>query len=506
MKKYDVVVVGAGLGGLSAATRLAKGGKKVLLLERHNVPGGYATSFVRGRYEFEVALHALSGMGSADRRGGAWKYLASLGVAQRIELVKMKHIYRSIFPGVDVSLPDGREAYESTLCATFPAEADGIRRFLKRVFDLQAEVSEVEEAMTRSQPGPEFFLKAPFRMPTTLRFLPATLAQVLDRDVKDPTARGVLSQYWGYFGLPPSRVSFLYFATALASYVNNGATYVKGRSQALSNAFVAAFQELGGDIRTGCGVKSIRVRDGRVAGVVTDGDEEYPADHVVSNASPVATCRDLIGVDKVPAAFFQGLRTATDAPSSVNVYLGVGRPLAELGLHDHETFAQVDADLDSHHDTGSTLEPPKGIALAHYNEVWPEMSPPGTSILSITALYRAQPWLTVAPERYEEVKERIADQMIGWADRIVPGLRAHSEVVSVATPLTNMRYTGNPSGSIYGFDNHPWFQTILRPGPRGPIAGLWFCGAWTQPGGGFEPCMLSGRFAAESVLAAGQGR
>ena len=144
-KQYDVVVVGAGLGGLSVATLLAKKGASVLLLERHNVPGGYATSFVRGRYEFEVALHELSGIGPPEHRGPLYRYLDSLGVASQLEFSPIGELYRSVFPDLDVTLPVGEEAGRETLCDTFPHEARGIRRFLDRIQGGQLEERDLNE-------------------------------------------------------------------------------------------------------------------------------------------------------------------------------------------------------------------------------------------------------------------------------------------------------------------------------------------------------------------------
>ena len=101
--RYDVIVVGAGLGGLSAATRLAKSGLDVLILERHNLPGGYATSFVRGRFEFEVSLHELSGIGPPDKRMSLFDYLPDLGVAQRPRphYPQGQSIHASVVPAVE---------------------------------------------------------------------------------------------------------------------------------------------------------------------------------------------------------------------------------------------------------------------------------------------------------------------------------------------------------------------------------------------------------------------
>ena len=494
-EKYDAIVIGAGLGGLSAATMLARNGLKMLLLERHNIPGGYATSFVRGRFEFEVALHELSGIGPPQRRGGLYRYLKYLGVADKVEFLTVPHLYRSVFPDLDVTLPMGREAFEATLCETFPHEAKGIRRFLDRVFGLGRDFGRVVRQRGVGNP-----LTMPFRFPHLFRYLPTTWGQVLNRDVRDPLARAVLSQYWGYVGLPPSRISFLYFAVTLAAYVLRGAAFPKGRSQALSNAFLATFEEHGGESRLNCGVRRILTENGRVVGVVTDEEEEIRADWIVSNADPITTCRDMIGVDKVPASFFTRLRSSELAPSSINVYMGLACPPEELGLTEHETFINTSPDFDRHYEAMKTIGPVPALVLACYNVVYPDISPPGTSIVVLTALSYGQPWYDVPPEEYVETKNRVAETMIQLAERVAPGLREHAEVVEVATPITNMRYAGTLGGSIYGFSQPPRDNMVWRMGHRGPLEGLYFVGAWTQPGGGFEPCVMSGQTAAGAIL------
>ncbi len=501
-KRYDVIVIGAGLGGLSAATRLALEGLRVLLLERHNVPGGYATSFVRGRFEFEVALHELSGMGKEGEPTGNIEYLQRLGVAQGLEFAPVKDLYRSVFPGVDLRLPVGREAYEATLCDAFPADAEGIRRFLGRVFALAHDTVELEKTFASGRFGWRDVAAAPFRFPNAARYLPVTWGQVLERDVKGEAARAVLSQYWGYFGLPPSRMAFLYFAIALATYIRYGATYVRGRSQALSNAFLAAFERHGGEALFNTPVTRIVTSAGRVTGVEVEGDARYAAPVVLSNASPLTTAVDLLGPGAAPEAWLKRLKRETVGPSTVNVYLGVNRDLVADGFTDHETFVNESFDQEAHHAATSTLEAPPCAAITCYNAVWPAISPPGTSMVVLTALSRGEPWLGLAPERYHATKQRLADRLLDLAERVVPGLRDATETLEVSTPLTNMRFAANPGGSIYGFDQPPWSSTALRHGARSPVGGLWLAGAWVQPGGGFEPCIVSGRMAAEGILAA----
>jgi prolycopene isomerase len=494
-RKYDAIVVGAGLGGLSAATMLARNGLGVLLLERHNVPGGYATTFVRGRYEFEVALHELSGIGPPEHRGGVYRYLEHLGMADKVEFLHMSNLYRSVFPDLDITLPVGREAFEAKLVETFPHEAKGIRRFVKRVFDFGRDRSKIARQGGKFNPA-----TMPFRFPHFFRYLPTTWGQVLNRDVRDPRARAVISQYWGYVGMPPSRISFMYFALTLAAYVRRGAAFPKGRSQALSNAFLATFEEMGGEARLNCGVQRITTADGRVTGVITDEGQEIAADWIVSNADPITTCRDLIGRDKVPSGFFTKLQSSEVAASTVNVYLGVARPHEELGLTEHEIFINADYDFDRHYERTRVVAPPESIVVTCYNVVYPGISPPGTSIIVLTALMYGEPWYEVPPAEYVATKNRIGDAMIQMAEKIAPGLREYAEVVEVSTPLTNMRYAGTMGGSIYGFNQPPRDHMVWRMGHRGPLDRLYFVGAWTQPGGGYDPAMMSGQMASSSIL------
>jgi phytoene dehydrogenase-like protein len=495
---YDVIVVGGGMGGLSAATSLARSGRKVLLLERHGIPGGYATSFVRGRYEFEVALHEFSGI-DRGHSSAFYQYLDSLGVASRLEFVNIEQIYRSVFPGIDISLPSGEEAFIGLLCSAFPHEAAGIRRFIDRVLILEREVSQMEEQFTQKGLTLPMLAKVPFNYPNALKYLPVTWDSVLSRDVKDPVAKAVISQYWGYFGLPPSRVSFFYFAMGLAGYIRYGASFPKGRSQALSHAFISAFEAWGGEARMRCAVRSVRQQNGRVTGVLTEDGNEYRCKALISNVDPVTLCHDLIGRENVPTRYWRRLRNSRPGPSSVNVYIGAGRTAEELGMTDHEAFVNSDLDIDAHYLSMQHVGPPGAMAVTNYNNVYPEVSPPGTSITVLTALYYGEPWTKLAPEEYLDAKHRVADTMLTMSERVMPGLREYAETIEVSTPLTNMRYAGNMFGSIYGFEQPPWDHTVVRLGQKGPLEGLFLAGAWTQPGGGFQPAISSGKLTAALV-------
>ena len=494
------------MGGLSAATNLAKNGKKVLLLERHNMPGGYGTSFVRGRFELEVSLHELSGMGTEQKPGPLYCYLGDLGVMDHIELVRLDSVYRSIFPDLDLTLPVGWEGYIDVLCQAFPHDADGIRRFLGRVRKLGQEVEHFDKLLNWSR-GTELLglvARLPANCQCIARYLLSDFRTVLHRDVKDPKARAVISQFWGYIGLPPSMASFLYLAGAIATYIANGPCHVRGGSQALSSAFVERLEAFGGQLRLNCGVASITTKSGRVTGVITDQGDEIRADWVVSNLDPVATCRDLVGAERVPRRFWRAQRANRVGISTFSLYLGLAGSPERLGITDHAVFINDSYDLEDHFRRTHTLEPPGVVALTSYSGALPELSPPRpTMAMAPTAMYGDQ-WLELPPERYLETKQRIAASMFDTIEASFPGLRAATEVLEVGTPVTNMRYCGQTDGAVYGTEQVPYNSTIFRTPHKGPLGGLFFVGAFTQPGAGFEPAMISGKLASGQILASAQ--
>ena len=491
MTDYDAVVIGAGNGGLTAALTLAGKGLKVLLLERHNIPGGCATSFLRGRFEFEVALHQLSGMGGGSMPGPLRGMLAELGVLERLDFVQMDNLYRLVIPGsLDITLKADRGEATAVLKNRFPKEANNIERFFELLYGF---CTEMVSAVFLGDPE-----ASRDKYPVYCRYAFKSSAEVLDEFFTDPLLKAAVSIYWTYMGLPPSKMAFNEFATVLWAYLEFKPFHLKGGSQMLSSTLLDAFFRAGGHARFNCGVQKILVKNNRVLGVITETGEEVSATHIVSNAGTITTYIDLVGPENVPPQGLDELKAGTVGTSAFTVFLGFDCEPSDLGLDMATNFIAKSTDYERIYSLGKTLAPPEAVLFSCYDADDPTFSPAGACQAALVGLQYAEPWLSVPPTQYADTKYRVADAMLKLVEQVVPDLRSHIEEVDTASPLTHMRYLGHPGGAIYGLDQYSKDSYWFLP-KQSPIEGLYCAGAWVGSGG-FQPTLESGVAAAKAVF------
>ncbi|RMF19141.1 MAG: NAD(P)/FAD-dependent oxidoreductase [Gammaproteobacteria bacterium] len=494
MTHFDAVVIGAGNGGLTAATTLQRNGCNTLLLERHNIPGGCATSFVRGEFEFEVALHQLSGIGPEDRPFIMRKLFSDLGVLDKVELVQEHELYRLIVPGrQDITLPASWTGIQKRLSETFPDEADNIRQF----FDLGSKVA-MEYYMglpvVRKTNNPELLdsqcpnFKAWGLRPTD---------EVLAEFIHTPALINAIAPYWSYAGVPTKELVFAEFIGILFAYCTFKPWHFKGGSQSVSSAFIESFEEAGGTVRFNCGASRILTQGSRVTGVRLENGEEVSCDYVVSNASPLVTYYDLLDTP-TPESVRQDFRSRRKGVSAVCVYLGLDCLPEEIGITTASTFVMSSDNADIDEARLHTLSPPEWGMVTCYNFIDEDLAPAGKSVVTLVALQYGDAWASVPPEAYADTKYRFGGQLIDLIEKAYPGIRAHIEKAEVATPLSMMRYLNTPDGAIYGFRQNIQDGPLFRDPLKG-IDGLFSAGSWTAQGG-FQPTYMAGHATAKTIL------
>jgi all-trans-retinol 13,14-reductase len=494
--EYPTVVIGAGLGGLVCAAYLAKQGIPVTIVEQHSIPGGYATSFDRagGKFTFEVSLH-----GTSIHNNGAARILQDIDVLDKIELVEIPEVYRLKTPTLDITVPQKNpQAYIQLLSRYFPDESQGIRGFVEEMLGIAGEV----DTLSRNK-GKFFKLLFPIQYSKMWNVRNKTLADFINDYVKNPELQNVLSALWGYYGLPPSRLSGFYYANATGGYLKEGSYYIKQRSQDLSNAIAEVIEDNGGQIMYDTPVDKILVKDGFVQGVELAGGQRLEARAVVSNASAPATFREMLPQNALPGEFMQQLGKYKPSIASFIVWLGLNRDITE-NIKTFSTFMSSGKTPDEEFESHLKGDIEKGsFGIAVYDKIFKGYSKAGTSTLQLIFLSGYEPWRRFESdyraghkESYNREKARWAQTLIRRAEKeLIPGLSSMIEVQEAATPLTNWYYTGNTEGAIYGYEQSMDNAYMNRIKNRTPLKGLYLASAWGNPGGGYGGVFRAGQSA-----------
>lgn len=489
---YDIVVIGAGIGGLSVAALLAKAGKSVLLIERHDRPGGYAHGFRRREFHFDAGVHLVSGCGEHGYRNGSTihKICRAVGIDPGAIFVPIQSYARVVFPGFELRLQAGEEDFVSGLSERFPRE----RQRLLELFRLCRVVA--EEAMLAEEvldQGRNAAVSPARALANLFRYRRATLAQVLDEFLVDPRLKSACAALWPYLGLPPSQLSFLYWASMMAGYIYEGGYYCRRSFQTYADQLSAAITGLGGEVLLNSSVRRIDVARGKINGVVLENGQFIQADTVVSGVDIRQTAELMIGHENLPHGHLENLRQLQPSLSIFANYIGTDLVLDD-NVHCHESFFYGDIDHDLAYGTARTGHP-NWFSATIPTLTDPSIAPPGHHIMLLTTLSPFDVGLS-----WREAKPQFQRRLLEQAERQFPGLNDRLIVVESGSPRTLERYTLNHQGAAYGFSPTPDQIGPNRPGVRGAVPGLFHCGHWTRPGGGVAGVSISAQLAAQAIL------
>jgi all-trans-retinol 13,14-reductase len=492
---YDAVVIGSGLGGLSCAAAFARQGFRPLVIEQHDKVGGFATAFSRpGGFTFDVSLHATT----VGQRDGAFNLIWGFPEITDVEFKLHPHLFRALYPDHYIRVRQrDPAAFVATLSSLFPEEKAGIAGLFDDMTGLAADIDRLQKAK-----GQVDMSRFPGDFPHLSRFHRSTWAQMMDSRVKDPKLRTVLSSQWGYYGLPPSKLSCFYYALPFLGYLSGGGFYPKGRSQDISNAFARFIESHGGTILLNTRVEKILATNGAASGVATAEGRKHTARVVVSNAGPFATLGEMIDDQALVADYQAQCRQYSVSLSSFQVFLGLKEDLTrKLGIADSEVFYEPSYDPDSSYAGAQRADVENGgVFVTLYDNIYEGYSPAGKNTINLMTLQGYDHWERFAKDyhagekrEYRREKERMAEVLIRKAEKVLlPGLSSAIEVKEIGTPLTNVRYTGHHRGAIYGWDQTVNNSGSGRVGHGTPIKNLYLAGAWSKPGHGYGAVVPSG--------------
>jgi len=504
---FDVAVIGAGLGGLTAAALCARRGLRVLVVDRHYRVGGSATLFRRRGYRFDVGVHYVGGAGP----GGALNRILAAAGAEGVAFEELDPggIDTLHFPDFTFRVPRGARRFRSRLLARFPLERAGIDRYFTALDELRA----VHHLLVASPASSAVLARAPL----LASYLQRPFADFLQSCTGDLRLRAVLAAQSGDYALPPSRAS-TFAALGMTHHYLDGAWMPRGGGQAISDAVAAAVEAAGGRFLLRATAERIVVERGRATAVVVHsahlGRRTLRASAVISNADIKHTLLDLLEGDAVRPATRARAEAWEATPGLGVLFLGLRLDDVAWGRTNHFIFPDYDLER-PYRDAAAAHLPEDPMAFVSnatakdpHNRL---LSPPGVSNVEVISLAPAAPaaWGVSAAAAqdgsyhrspaYRAAKERFCGALLAAVRPLLPDVRARVVFAELATPLTHHRFTGARFGP-YGIAQTPAQTLSSRPGARTEIDGLYLCGASCRAGHGVLGAMASGVLAAQEVV------
>ena len=503
--EYDAIVIGAGGGGLAAASKLALGGMSVLVIEQHDKVGGYMGNFERDDYTFEISLHAMDGLNPGT--GMNIKTFEDLGILNKVKPIKLDPMYISKFPDFDVVVPADANEYVKLLKKMFPDEAEGIDGLYTELEDMNLTMNSLMGVTSGDYwPTFKYVLAHPIRCWNLAVAWGQNLDEFLDKHTQDEKLRAVFTQLAGFAGASPEVVPAVFFGMMWNSYHFGGYYYFEGGSQAISNALAEVIQENGGEILLSTRVNKIYLENGTAVGVGTKGGKKFMGRYVISNASAPATLFEMVGKEHLPKDYVESVENMTVGLSCFQVYMGVDKDYSEyFPGHTHEIMINTSFDQETSFANfmeGKAEE--ASFAIVNYSMADKSAAPEGKNAIVLTTIlpydWKDNWHINESYQKYTDLKNETGMIFVRRAEEYLPGLESHLEVYEVGSPRTMEHYTLNPGGSIFGWDNTLDQALLKRLPQKTPVKNLYLAGAWTFPGGGQSAVLISGEMVGREIL------
>ena len=481
---WDVIVIGAGVGGLVTASQLAAKGAKVLVLERYLIPGGSGGSFKREGYTFDVGASMIFGFGEKGHTNLLTRALADVG--QHCDTIPDPAQLEYHLPGgLNVAVDRDYEHFLSDLSALFPHEAKGIRAF----YDACWQVFRCLDAMPLlSLEDPAYlakvFFKAPLACLGLARWLPVNVGDVARQHISDPALLKFIDMECFCWSVMPADLTPMINAGMVFSDRHaGGINYPKGGVGVIAAKLVAGLESHGGAIRYKARVTQVLLENNTAVGVKLASGEELRARRVVSNATRWDTFGALVDAAHTPKAETTWRRRYKPSPSFLSLHLGIDAQIVPKAYHCHHLLLE----------RWEEMEAEQGVVFVSMPTLLdPELAPAGRHIVHAFTPSSMEHWQGLTPAAYRAKKQADADRLIGRLEAILPGLSGAIRHREVGTPRSHRRFLGRMGGSYGPIPALRLPGLLPMPFNRTGISGLYAVGDSCFPGQGLNAVAFSG--------------
>lgn len=481
---WDVIVIGAGIGGLVTASQLAAKGAKVLVLERYLIPGGSGGSFRRDGYTFDVGASMIFGFGERGHTNLLTRALADVG--QHCDTIPDPAQLEYHLPGgLNVAVDRDYEHFLSDLSALFPHEAKGIRAF----YDACWQVFRCLDAMPLlSLEDPAYlakvFFKAPLACLGLARWLPVNVGDVARQHISDPALLKFIDMECFCWSVMPADLTPMINAGMVFSDRHaGGINYPKGGVGVIAEKLVAGLENHGGAIRYKARVTKVLLENNTAVGVKLASGEELLARRVVSNATRWDTFGALVDAAHTPKAETTWRRRYKPSPSFLSLHLGIDAQIVPKGYHCHHLLLE----------RWEEMEAEQGVVFVSMPTLLdPELAPAERHIVHAFTPSSMEHWQGLTPAAYRAKKQADADRLIGRLEMILPGLKGAIRHREVGTPRSHRRFLGRMGGSYGPIPALRLPGLLPMPFNRTGLPGLYAVGDSCFPGQGLNAVAFSG--------------
>ncbi|MFN8308969.1 MAG: NAD(P)/FAD-dependent oxidoreductase [Chitinophagales bacterium] len=508
-EKYDAVIIGSGIGGLTAGAILSRAGLKVAVFEKSDTHGGYLMGFTRHRFTFDTAIHWLN---QCTEGGIVYNVFESIGTDYP-KVVSQKRIKRYIGDDFDYLLTSNPDELKVTLQQKFPDDAKGIERFFRDARELGERMHKFGNQM-RSMETMNVFEKLKGGL-HSFRFVLPFLKHIRFAG-KEGLRKGLLR----YFKSPGLLVLFASEKELLSCLIPIGWAYYgdfqnppTGGSQSFAAWLVHVIESFGNDVFYYSEVEKIAVKNQTAQGIIVNhrGHRyEVPAEIVVAACDQELLYHKLLPEESVTSSILKKLEKAELYDSSFTIHVALKKPASELGFNE-EMFFITRQDVSYEDQTGGDPHKSELLILSPSHRD-PAMAPEGKGAITIfmpALLEHHDFWKAtknhngewIRGEAYNQNKEEIAQILLKRiAAKVSPQLLENIEFYEIATPITHLRYSGNKNGSMMGTRPGKVNYQLGVAGYKTPVKNLLIGGQWAELGGGVPIAAKAGLNAALLVL------
>jgi len=487
---WDTIVIGSGMGGMTAAAMLAKTGQRVLVLEQHYVPGGFTHMFNRPGYSWDVGVHAV---GEVTRHSMTGRLLHHLTDGD-LKWASLGPVYDEFHWPDDfrIDFPDDPRTFRDNLAQAFPNETRAIDGYLDATRDVAAAMRGYYLARTLPA-GVGGIAEKLLARKASAAFGETTKAR-LDRISGNEKLKSVLASQWGYYGAPPSRSSFAIQALVTKHFMHGGYYPVGGASE-IAKTLLGTVAKSGGWTRISSDVETIVIENGRAVGVKLApkgsdrSGEVIRAKRVISAAGVLSTVHRLLPPEVANAHWVSSVKKLAPAPAHVCLYIGFKGDIRKAGATAaNKWFYETWSTEAEAWNTRPGRELPDAPCLySSFPSLKDPLHAPGPEERHTGEVVTFVPWDQFSQwvdsrwkkrgASYEEFKAAITHHMLEQFLKHMPGLRQYIDVVELSTPVSTEHFTRPMAGSIYGIEPTPERFACKWLRPRSPIPGLFFAGS-----------------------------